>query len=158
RMSLPAKATTSPPCAPRWRPRRTRGRYCAASPRLARHDALPACRVPWRMRGGADGPHHVMTYLLWSLPALIVIAAIASGRLNTTLAAVLGLLAAIPVALFAAPGAFGAGPLGHALARGLWIGGIITPYILGGLLFWQMAARGAPGQASTANSANGPAA
>lgn len=91
-----------------------------------------------------------MTYLLWSLPALIVIGAIASGRLNTTLAAVLGLLAAVPVALFTAPGAFGAGQLGHALTRGLWIGGIITPYILGGLLFWQMAARGAPGPASAA--------
>lgn len=88
----------------------------------------------------------MLTYLLWSLPALIVIAAIASGRLNTTLAAVLGLLAAAPVALFSAPGVFGAGQLGHALARGLWIGAIITPYILGGLLFWQMAARGDPGQ------------
>lgn len=68
-----------------------------------------------------------MMYLLWSLPALMVIGAIASGRLNTTLAAVLGLLAAIAVALFAAPGAFGAGALGQALSRGLWIGGVITP-------------------------------
>ncbi len=83
-----------------------------------------------------------MMYLLWSLPALVVIGAIASGRLNTTLAAVLGLLAAMAVAGLAAPGAFGAGALGQALARGLWIGGVITPYILGGLLFWQMAARG----------------
>ncbi len=99
-----------------------------------------------------------MTYLLWSLPALIVIGAIASGRLNTTLAAVLGLLAAVPVAWFAAPGAFGAASLGHALARGLWIGGIITPYILGGLLFWQMAARGAPEPASTSLPTHGPAA
>lgn len=91
-----------------------------------------------------------MMYLLWSVPALVVIGAIASGRLNTTLAAVLGLLAAIPVALFTAPAAFGADALGGALTRGLWIGGVITPYILGGLLFWQMAARGAPPAAATA--------
>ena len=44
-----------------------------------------------------------MTYLLWSLPALTVIAAIASGRLSTTAAAILGLAAAIPVALSTAP-------------------------------------------------------
>ncbi|WYX25389.1 hypothetical protein WJ969_06170 [Achromobacter xylosoxidans] len=100
-----------------------------------------------------------MMYLLWSLPALVVIGAIASGRLNTTLAAVLGLLAAIAVALFAAPGAFGAGALGQALSRGLWIGGVITPYILGGLLFWQMAARDATpaGAASGADAAGAPA-
>ncbi|RSE77639.1 hypothetical protein [Achromobacter denitrificans] len=82
-----------------------------------------------------------MTYLLWSLPALTVIAAIASGRLSATAAAILGLAAAIPVALSTAPAAFGGGELGLALARGLWIGGIITPYILGGLLFWHMAAQ-----------------
>lgn len=97
-----------------------------------------------------------MTTLLWSLPALVVIGAIASGRLNTTLAAVLGLLTAIPVALFAAPGAFGGGPLGHALARGLWIGAIITPYILGGLLFWQMASRADRGRRPAATSAGSP--
>lgn len=83
-----------------------------------------------------------MMYLLWSLPALAVIGAIASGRLTTTAAAVLGLLAAVPIALYAAPASFGAGQLGLALERGLWIGWIITPYILGGLLFWNMAAQG----------------
>ena len=83
-----------------------------------------------------------MMYLLWSLPALAVIGAIASGRVNTTAAAVLGLLAAIPIALYTAPASFGVGQLGLALERGLWIGWIITPYILGGLLFWNMAAQG----------------
>ena len=89
-----------------------------------------------------------MMYVLWSLPALTVIGAIASGRMNTTLAAVLGLVAAIPVALFAAPAPYSAAQLATALERGLWIGWIITPYILGGLLFWQMAAQGrsAPGK------------
>lgn len=82
-----------------------------------------------------------MMYLLWSLPALAVIGAIASGRLNTTTAAVLGLLAAAPIALLTAPAPFSGAQLGLALERGLWIGWIITPYILGGLLFWNMAAQ-----------------
>lgn len=95
-----------------------------------------------------------MMYLLWSLPALAVIGAIASGRLNTTAAAVLGLLAAVPIALYAAPAAFSASQLGLALERGLWIGWIITPYILGGLLFWNMAAQGrAPRQAADGDKA-----
>lgn len=83
-----------------------------------------------------------MTYLLWSLPALTVIGAIASGRVNTTIAAVLGLFAAIPIALYAAPAPFTGAQLAVTLERGLWIGWIITPYILGGLLFWQMASQG----------------
>jgi len=83
-----------------------------------------------------------MMYVLWSLPALTVIGAIASGRVNTTVAALLGLFAALPIALFAAPAPFALAQLGVALERGLWIGWIITPYILGGLLFWQMAAQG----------------
>ncbi|WP_313370396.1 hypothetical protein [Achromobacter animicus] len=83
-----------------------------------------------------------MMYLLWSLPALTVIAAIASGRVNTTIAAALGLLVALPIALLVAPAPFALAQLAVALERGLWIGWIITPYILGGLLFWQMAAQG----------------
>ncbi|WP_155803358.1 hypothetical protein [Bordetella sp. FB-8] len=48
-----------------------------------------------------------MSYFLWSLPALAVIAAIGSGRLNTIRAAILGLLIAVPVAMLAGPAAFG---------------------------------------------------
>lgn len=82
-----------------------------------------------------------MHYLIWSLPTLIVIASIASGRLNTVQAAALGLVASVVVALASAPLAvFGAEPLGTALLRGLWIGATIAPYILGGLLLWQVAA------------------
>jgi lactate permease len=83
-----------------------------------------------------------MIYLLWALPALAVIAAIGSGRLDTIRAAVLGLLIAMPVAVFTGPAAFGGAQLMQALARGLWIGATIAPYILGGLLFWQIAAHG----------------
>ncbi len=97
-----------------------------------------------------------MMYLLWSLPALTVIGAIASGRLNTTAAAILGLLAALPVALCGAPAPFGAGQLGLALARGLWIGAIISPYILGGLLFWNMAAQGRKPQLAGATDGGAP--
>ena len=68
-----------------------------------------------------------MTYLLWALPALAVIAAIASGRLDTIKAAVLGLSIAVPVAMFTGPAAFGGVQLVHALARGLWIGATIAP-------------------------------
>lgn len=83
-----------------------------------------------------------MSYLLWSLPALAVVVAIGSGRLSTTHAAILGLLIAVPVGMLTGPVAFGHAQLAQALARGLWIGVTIAPYILGGLLFWQMAARG----------------
>ena len=80
-----------------------------------------------------------MNYLLWLLPALVVAAAVASGRINTTYAALLGLIAAIPVAAFSGPVDLGSAQLASALARGLWIGTTIAPYILGGLLFWQVA-------------------
>ncbi|WP_193088847.1 L-lactate permease [Advenella sp. FME57] len=83
-----------------------------------------------------------MTYFIWSLPALIVLAAIVSGRANATVASVLGLGTAIPVAIFYGPGPFDAAQLTQALLRGLWIGVVIAPYILGGLLFWQVAASG----------------
>jgi lactate permease len=83
-----------------------------------------------------------MLYLLWSLPALAVFVAIGSGRINTTNAASIALLIAIPIALLTGPAAFGGALLAEALPRGLWIGATIVPYILGGLLFWQVAARG----------------
>ncbi len=86
-----------------------------------------------------------MTFIFWSLPTLAILVAIGSGRLNTVRAAALGLAIAIPVALLSGPTALGAGGLAQALARGLWIGATIAPYILGGLLFWQVAARGSTG-------------
>ncbi|MBJ6128521.1 L-lactate permease [Microvirga splendida] len=87
-----------------------------------------------------------MTYILWTLPAVAVIAAIASGRLGTLAASLLGLSAALLVALTTAPLDFRGPDALISLARGAWIGWIVVPYILGGLLFWQMAIR--PGNAA----------
>lgn len=87
-----------------------------------------------------------MTYLVWTFPAIAVIAAIASGRLGTLVASLIGLVAALVVALTTAPLDFQFPDAVVSLARGAWIGWIVVPYILGGLLFWQMAIR--PGNAA----------
>lgn len=84
-----------------------------------------------------------MIHLVWALLALAVIGAIASGRAGTLAASLIGLLVALTVALTAAPHAFQVSDAAIALARGTWI---VVPYILGGLLFWQMAIR--PGDAA----------
>ncbi|WP_439892968.1 hypothetical protein ACS7SF_23895 (plasmid) [Ralstonia sp. 25C] len=83
-----------------------------------------------------------MEFLIWTLPTLVVAGAIGSGRLSVTVASILGLLTAIPVALLTGTAAFGVHELIHSLARGAWIGSLIAPYILGGLLFWQVASGG----------------
>ncbi|OWJ98248.1 hypothetical protein B6S59_01345 [Pseudomonas sp. A46] len=95
-----------------------------------------------------------MIHLLWLLPTLAVAASIVSGRLNTTYAALLGVVMAIPIALLTAPTPFGSSELVHALARGLWIGVTIAPYILGGLLFWQVAMAGRGAVSADSQSAN----
>lgn len=82
-----------------------------------------------------------MTYLIWTLPALAVIGAIASGRVGTLAASVIGIALALIVALTTAPVDFKAAQAGIAMLRGAWIGWVVVPYILGGLLFWQMAMR-----------------
>lgn len=93
-----------------------------------------------------------MTYFLWSLPTLTLLAAILSGRVNTTIAATLGLACAVPVALWTGPSLlFDSHQLYVAVLRGLWIGTVIAPYILGGLMFWQVAAR-APAKLSPQSS------
>ncbi len=80
-----------------------------------------------------------MLYLLWSLPALAVVLLIASGRVSVLKAAVAGTVLALAVAAVAAPQPFDAAAARVALSRGAWIGWTVIPYILGGLLFWQVA-------------------
>ncbi|ODT22669.1 MAG: hypothetical protein ABS35_14280 [Kaistia sp. SCN 65-12] len=87
-----------------------------------------------------------MIYLLWSLPALAVIVAIASGRIGTLAASLIGVVIALVVSLTTAPQVFSLSEAAASLVRGAWIGWIVVPYILGGLLFWQMAIR--PGNAA----------
>ncbi|WP_205772492.1 hypothetical protein [Microvirga calopogonii] len=82
-----------------------------------------------------------MIYLIWTLPALAVIGVIASGRAGTLAASVTGILLALVVALLTARHNFQVTDAIVSLARGAWIGWIVVPYILGGLLFWQMAIR-----------------
>lgn len=86
-----------------------------------------------------------LLYLAWSLPALVVIGAIASGWAGTLPASLIGLATAFAVTMTTAPHLFSVTDAGTALLRGAWIGWIVVPYILGGLLFWQMAIR--PGNA-----------
>ena len=82
-----------------------------------------------------------MTYLAWLLPTIVLALAVLSGRCTPIVASLLGLATAVPVAFVSAPVAFGVGELARALARGAWVGATIAPYILGGLLFWQLASR-----------------
>lgn len=87
-----------------------------------------------------------MIYLVWTLPALAVVGAIASGRIGTLAASIISLILALVVALTTAPHAYSIADAAISLMRGAWIGWIVVPYILGGLLFWQMAIR--PGDAA----------
>ncbi|MBL6459111.1 L-lactate permease [Belnapia sp. T6] len=82
-----------------------------------------------------------MIYFVWTLPALLVIAAIASGQIGVLAASAIGLASALVVAFAAAPHSFQLAEAAVSLARGVWIGWIIVPYIVGGLLFWQIAMR-----------------
>lgn len=81
-----------------------------------------------------------MIYLLWSLPAIVVVGMIASGRWSTSMAAFAGLILTAVIALASAPVDYGLSGLIESVARGSWIGWIIAPYIFGGLLFWNIAA------------------
>lgn len=94
-----------------------------------------------------------MTGLVWSLPALVVIALLAGARVGVLRAALAGTLVALAVALTSAPQPFAAGQALLALGRGMWIGWSVLPYVLGGLLFWQLAARRPAGEGSAQASA-----
>jgi len=80
-------------------------------------------------------------YVIWTLPVIIVVAMMVSGKAGTLAASILGTVVAVLVALFDAPVVFTLRDACIAIARGTWIGWVIVPYILGGLLFWQIAIR-----------------
>jgi lactate permease len=82
-----------------------------------------------------------MIYLIWSLPAIAVVLALVSGKANALVASAIGVIVALAVALAAGPRRLGIAEAGLFLARGAWIGWIVVPYILGGLLLWQVAMR-----------------
>lgn len=82
-----------------------------------------------------------MIYLVWTLPALAVVGAIASGRIGTFMASIIALVIALVVALTTAPHDYSSAEAVVSLARGAWIGWVVMPYILGGVLFWQIAMR-----------------
>ncbi|MBL6076807.1 L-lactate permease [Belnapia sp. T18] len=82
-----------------------------------------------------------MIYLVWSLPALVVIGAIVSGRMGALGASMCGLAVSLVVALTTAPQGYQLVDAGLSLVRGAWIGWVVVPYIMGGLLFWQIAVR-----------------
>ncbi|WNJ87882.1 L-lactate permease [Bosea sp. 685] len=80
-----------------------------------------------------------MNYLLWALPTLAVVGAVAHGRIGILVASIIGVISASIVALTAAPQPFFIHDALASIARGAWIGWVVVPYILGGLLFWQLA-------------------
>jgi lactate permease len=80
-----------------------------------------------------------MHYIIWILPALTVLALLVVKRTTVTVAASIGTLVALIVSILFPPTVFPIQESAIALLRGAWIGWVVMPYILGGLLFWQLA-------------------
>lgn len=81
-----------------------------------------------------------MLYLLWSLPVLAIAALIASGRVSSIAAGILGLLISIPVALISAPNHFKLREAVVGAAQGVWLALFIGAVIIGGLFFREIVA------------------
>jgi lactate permease len=90
-----------------------------------------------------------MYYIIWVLPAITVLALIIIKRTSVTVAASIGTVIALLVSLLFPPGEFPLRESLIAVMRGGWIGWIVMPYILGGLLFWQIASRKPATQSTT---------
>ncbi len=80
-----------------------------------------------------------MYYIIWVLPAIAVLALIIIKRTSVTVAASIGTIIALLVSVVFPPSEFPLRESLIAVMRGAWIGWIVMPYILGGLLFWQIA-------------------
>lgn len=90
-----------------------------------------------------------MHYVIWILPAITVLALIIVKRTSVTVAASVGTVIALLVSVLFPPAEFPVRESLIAVLRGAWIGWIVMPYILGGLLFWQIASKN-PAAQSTA--------
>lgn len=80
-----------------------------------------------------------MLNLLWLSPILIILILVISNKVNITFSAMAGFFLAILISILFSPKTFDIIALQYSISRGLWIGTIISPYIIGGLLFWQIA-------------------
>jgi len=76
-----------------------------------------------------------MTYFLWSLPILVIIVAIASGRVGAISAGFSGMLVALAVACTAAPAPLTFTDLLMSGGKGLWLSWLVAAVILAGLFF-----------------------
>lgn len=72
----------------------------------------------------------------WLAPFVVVIVAVASGRVSSATAGVVGLVIAAAAATFTAPLPFGASDAVVAASRGAWLGVLVSAIVLGGLFFW----------------------
>jgi lactate permease len=76
-----------------------------------------------------------LVQFLWSLPIIIVVALVASGRVGSIGAGLGGTLCAILAALAVAPVSFGPADAVLAIAKGIWLGLLVGAVILAGLFF-----------------------
>jgi lactate permease len=88
-----------------------------------------------------------MSYLIWSLPLIVIVLCMASGRVSSIAAGLCGLLAAAIVALSAAPTPVSSAGLVTTIAKGLWLSALVAAVILAGLLFREVASA-EPGEAT----------
>lgn len=87
----------------------------------------------------------MLIYILWSLPILVVIVLVVSRRTSSANAGACGLVIATVVGLLSAPSAFGPLQAVLAVAQGAWLGLLVGSVILGGLIFRDLASKGADG-------------
>lgn len=78
-------------------------------------------------------------HFLWSLPILAVAVLVASRRTSSAHAAACGLVIALLVGVFAAPGPFGPRAAILAVAQGAWLALLVGSVILSGLVFRELA-------------------
>ena len=76
-----------------------------------------------------------MSYLVWSLPLLVVALCVASGRVTSIGAGLCGAMIATIIALTSAPIAMTMESMAATLGKGLWLAWLVIAVILAGLFF-----------------------